>query len=88
MSTEKTSGRGKNMAKETLVELAVAIEKIDALEKKVDSVQEAIKETNTKLDNKYVTIEEFRLVRNIVYGLVAMILTTVFAAILKLVIFQ
>lgn len=78
--TETNDGRDQRMAKETLVELAVAIEKIDSLEKKVDDI-------NIKLDNKYVTQEEFKLTRNIVYGIVAMILTTVFAAILKLVIF-
>lgn len=49
-------------------------------------IQRDIAEINTKLDDKYVTKDQFDPVRNIVYGLVAVILLAVVGALIALVI--
>lgn len=48
-------------------------------------IQRDIAEINIKLDDKYVTKEEFIPVRNVVYGMVAIILVAVIGAIVTLV---
>jgi len=62
------------------IDLAVAISKIDNLTEKVDRIEE-------KLEHNYVTQEEFKWVRTVVYGMVSLILVSVFVALLKLVVF-
>jgi hypothetical protein len=49
-------------------------------------IQRDIAEINHKLDDKYVTKETFEPVRNVVYGLVALILIAVVGAIVALVV--
>ena len=48
-------------------------------------IQRDIAEINIKLDDKYVTKDEFIPVRNVVYGLVGIILLSVIGAILTIV---
>lgn len=73
---------------------------IDLIEKELRDLRQSYGEINTKLerviedigklfdalDTKYVTKDEFAPVKSLVYGLVALILTTVFGALLLLVI--
>lgn len=49
-------------------------------------IQRDIALINDKLDDKYVTKDEFRPVRNVVYGMVGIILTAVILALVYLVI--
>jgi len=49
-------------------------------------VREDLRELNTKIDNNYVTRIEFEPVRNIVYGLVSLLLTGVIGSLLMMVI--
>lgn len=49
-------------------------------------IQRDIAEINQKLDDKYVTKDQFSPVRNIVYGMVTIILTAVVVALVYLVI--
>ena len=51
-------------------------------------VREDLKELNNKIDNNYVTRIEFEPVRNIVYGLVSLLLTGVIGGLLMMVIKQ
>jgi hypothetical protein len=51
-------------------------------------ILEQIKSINKKLDESFVTKDEFDPVRNVVYGLVGMLLVAVLGAIVKLVIIQ
>ena len=51
-------------------------------------IQRDIAEINGKLDNKYVTKSEFEPVRNLVYGMVAIILVAVVGALIALVIIK
>ena len=63
----------------TEVDLAVAINDIATIKKDVGEIK-------TKLENNYVTQEEFKWVRNIVYGMIGLLSITVFIALIKLVI--
>lgn len=49
-------------------------------------IQRDIAEINVKLDDKYVTKDQFDPVKNIVYGLVALILVAVVGALVALII--
>lgn len=49
-------------------------------------IKAEITDIKSKLDNKYVTIESFLPVRNIVYGLVGLILVSVVGALIALVV--
>lgn len=59
--------------------MAVAIEKISNIEVKVSNI-------DSKLERDYVTKEAFTPVKNLVYGLVSLIMTMVVAALVYLVI--
>ena len=56
------------------------------VETAIKYIQRDIASINEKLDNKYVTKTEFEPVRNLVYGLVAIILVAVVGALIALVI--
>lgn len=58
--------------------MAVLNQRLEHLEGKVDEI-------NIKLDNKFVTQEEFKPVRLVVYGLVAITMLTVVGGLLALV---
>lgn len=60
------------------VQLAVAIEKIEGLEKAVGRIE-------TQLSSNYVSNDKFTPVRNIVYGMVALILTAVVGYLMSLI---
>jgi len=49
-------------------------------------IKDKLKEIGDKLDNKYVTHEEFAPYKNIMYGLVSVILLSVLGAVLNVVI--
>ena len=51
-------------------------------------IQRDIAEINKKLDDKYVTKEEFKPIKNLVYGFVALALSAIIAALLALIIKQ
>lgn len=60
--------------------------KIEVALEQLVRVREDIKELNTKIDNNYVTRIEFEPVRNIVYGLVSLLLTGIIGSLLMVVI--
>lgn len=51
------------------------------VEVSIGYIQRDIEKINDKLDNTYVTRDEFSPVKNVVYGMVGLILTAVLAAI-------
>ena len=57
-----------------------------SIDVKLDYIQRDVAKINEKLDHEYVTKEEFMPVKNIVYGMVGVILLTVLGAIVALVI--
>jgi tetrahydromethanopterin S-methyltransferase subunit B len=63
------------------ITLALVNQKVDFLIKEVDEIK-------TKLDSHYVTQEAFIPVRNVVYGMVGLILTAVVTALIMLVLRQ
>jgi hypothetical protein len=67
------------MKKTETIDLAVAINDISMIKSDVKDIKE-------KLEAQYVKKEEFAIVRNIVYGLVGIILIAVIGALIKLVI--
>lgn len=60
--------------------------KIEVALEQLVRVREDIKELHTKIDNNYVTRIEFEPVRNLVYGMVSLVLTVVVGGLLVLVI--
>lgn len=55
------------------------------LEVKLDFIIKEIDEIKMKLENKYVSQDEFQPIKNIVYGMVAIILSTSIIALLTLI---
>jgi hypothetical protein len=74
------------MAENTLDTLAIDIEYI---KRDVEEVKGDVKDLNAKVEKYYLTIKmfesEFRPVRNIIYGMVGLILTLVLTAVVYLV---
>lgn len=58
----------------------------EGMRKDIEFIKDNLKEINVKLDQKYVTHDEFEPVKKIVYGIVALILTSVVVALIALVI--
>ena len=56
------------------------------IEVKLEFILKELDEIKAKLENNYVTEEAFRPVRNIVYGMVALILTSVAGSLIALII--
>lgn len=56
------------------------------IEVKIDYIIERVKDIEEKLEKKYVSQEEFKPVKSIVYGMVTLILTAVVGALIALVI--
>ena len=61
---------------------------IALLNQKVDYVVEAVKDIKEKLEGDYVTKESFTPVKNIVYGMVSVIMLAVLSALVALVIIK
>lgn len=57
----------------------------EGMRKDIEFIKENLEEINVKLDQKYVTHQEFEPVKKLVYGLVALLLTSVIVAIVSLV---
>lgn len=55
---------------------------------KIQNIEKTVTEMNEKLDAHYVTKDQFEPVRNLVYGLVGIILTAVIVAVIKLVLMK
>ena len=53
---------------------------------KVEYIENEVKEIKDKLESNYVTMSEFKPIKAIVYGMVAIVLTTVFGALIMLVV--
>jgi len=66
------------MAETTETTIAVLCEKVDSLKEDMSIIKK-------KLDNKYITKEQFEPVRNVVYGLVGLLCTGVVVAIIRMV---
>jgi len=61
------------------VQIGIIIEKLQRIEADITSI-------NTKLEKHYVTSEEFKPIKAIVYGMVGLILSSVIIALITLVI--
>ena len=68
--------------------LEVAFNDITNIKEKIGEINTKIGEIDKKLEQSYVTIKEFEPIRNLVYGLVGLILLGVITALIKLVILQ
>jgi len=64
--------------KSTETQLAVMTTKLDMIQVQLNEVRE-------KLEHSYVTVDQFKPVRNIVFGMVGLILTAVIVALIGLV---
>jgi len=58
------------------------------VEVKLEFIIKELDEIKEKLEKKYVTAEEFKPVKIVVYGMVALILTTVMGALIGLIIIK
>ena len=56
-----------------------------AIDVKLEYIKKDIAEIKTKLDDHYVTSSEFEPIKKIVYGMVSLVLVTVFGALLALI---
>jgi hypothetical protein len=70
----------KEVAKKVVEEARANAEKVLLFSQTMEYIQKDISEIKTKLDNKYVSKEEFATVKSIVYGLVSLILIAVVGA--------
>lgn len=59
--------------------------KVAVIDEKIDNLTEGVKNINATLGKDYVTNDRFTPVRNLVYGMVFLILTAVIGAILNFV---
>lgn len=62
------------------------MEQKSATDVKFEFIIKELEEIKAKLENKYVTAEEFKPVKSIVYSMVAIILTSVVGALIALVV--
>ena len=67
-------------------EVALMRQDIDYVKKDMDLIKKELGEIKVKLDSNYVSKTEFEPVKRIVYGLVALVLTAFFAALIGMVI--
>ncbi len=56
------------------------------VQKDISTIKDSLTDINLKLDNKYVTKEEFRLTRTLVYGCAGIMLSSMIFALVYLVI--
>lgn len=61
---------------------ALMAQKLDSIEKKVDSLVNFQEELSEKLENKFVSKTEFQPIKSIVYGMVVLMLSAVLGAII------
>lgn len=61
---------------------------IDVIANDISYIKRDVIEIKTRMENNYVTREEFEPIKKIVYGLVSLILVTVVVAVLALVIIK
>lgn len=78
---EKQTVGGRNEVK-----LAVMSEKVSNIETSLVEIKKSIEELVKKIDDTYVTKNEFAPIKSVVYGLVTLILTSVVGAIIYMVI--
>jgi cell division septum initiation protein DivIVA len=67
--------RASEVAQQVADKAAETADKVLLFAQDMQYIKTDIKEIKDKLDNKYVTKEEFSIVRSLVFGLVALILT-------------
>ena len=77
--------KAEDVAKRVLEEARLTAEKVLLFSQTMEYIQKDIAEIKEKLDNKYVTKEEFSTVKAICYSLVGVICLTAIGAILKVV---
>ena len=68
------------------VDIAVMARDIEYIKKEVDGVSKKVTDLDDKVSKNYVSQEEFKPIKMLVYGLVGIILVAVIGALLKLVI--
>lgn len=78
--------RAAAVAEEVVKKASETAEKVLLFSQTMSYIQADIKDIKEKLDNKYVTVESFSTVRNIVYGMVSLILVSFAGALITLVI--
>jgi uncharacterized membrane protein YkoI len=61
---------------------------VQLLNFKIDNLTEEVKKINDKLENHYVTEDQFKPVKNVVYGMVGLILSGVLVAVISLIIIK
>lgn len=78
------------MAKEETTKTKIALMKkdIDYIKKAVDDLKKSVDEVKKNTEENFVTKAEFAPVKQIVYGLVGLVLTAVVGALIGLVILQ
>ena len=57
----------------------------EVLDTKISSIQDDVKEIKEKLERDYVTRQEFEPIKKVVYGMVAIVLTSVVGALVALI---
>lgn len=62
--------------------------KVALMQQSIEFIKGEVTQINEKLDNKYVTKEEFAPVKKVVYGMVTIVLVAVFTAVVYLVVKQ
>ena len=67
---------------------APVLVKLTAMEKDIEFIKCKLEELEKKIDNQYITRMEFEPIKKIVYGMVALVLTAVFMAIIGLVVLK
>ena len=77
--------KAEEVARKVVEEARITAEKVLLFSQTMEYIQKDIAEIKTKLDNKYVTKEEFSSVKAISYSLVGIICVSVVGAILNLV---
>lgn len=60
--------------------------KIAVIQTDINYIKKSVDELNEKLEDKYVTQDEFDPIKKLTYGLVALILTSVVGAIISIVV--
>ena len=82
---QRVAKEATKVAKEVVSKAEQTAEKVLLFSQTMEYIQKDIAEIKTKLDQKYVTKEEFSTVKAIVYGMVGLILTAVIIAVVSIV---
>lgn len=76
------------MRKTSISNINTNAQNIDVIATKIEYIARDVSDIKSKLDEQYVTLDQFEPVKKIVYGMVSVILLAVIGAIVALVIKQ